>query len=111
MGKKPKQQATPNVTVIAEGRDEWGRRYFRLGRDGEPIPKLPPFPVRQFVETPTEVLAALANANCGLFTRSARTQFFVSIQDWGAKKQSFKAATRVGWNDGTYVLPDRAYSW
>jgi hypothetical protein len=37
MAKKIKQVPSTQICVIAEGTDEWGRRYFLLGEKGEPI--------------------------------------------------------------------------
>ena len=97
----------PHISVIAEGVDEWGRRYFRFGVGGKPIPNFPPVLVSRLIgNKKNEVLGDLANAGFGLFTPTAQRAFIKSVQEWGTKDPSFKVATRIGWHGGNYVLPD-----
>jgi putative DNA primase/helicase len=109
MAKKIKRAPSTQITVIAEGKDEWGRRYFRLGMRGEPIP-LPPIPVSRFFRQKSELLEELANAGFGLFTSPAQREFSSSVQMWGQKEPTFRVATKIGWNGLTYVLPDKIFN-
>jgi putative DNA primase/helicase len=97
------------VTVIAEGEDERGRRYFRLGIDAKPILNLPPILASRLVKNKSDVLGELVNAGVPLFTSPSQQLLFQSVEDWGKKRPSFRVATRIGWNGGTYVLPDQSF--
>jgi putative DNA primase/helicase len=109
MAKKIKQTPSTQLSVIAEGRDEWGRRYFRLGERGEPL-QLRPVLATRLVNQPKEVMASLANIGVSLFTGMAQREFIASVQKWKPEQPSFKVATRIGWNDDSYVLPDRIFN-
>jgi putative DNA primase/helicase len=109
MAKKIKQMPSPQISVIAEGRDEWGRRYFRLGEEGEPL-QLRPVLTTRLVNQPKEVMASLTNIGVSLFSREAQQKFISSVQEWKRAQPSFKVATRIGWNDDSYVLPDKIFN-
>ena len=112
MGKAAKGNTSadksPDIKVFAEGKDEAGRRYFLLGANGKPIPNFPPVLVSRLIGSKkNEVLGELANAGFGLFTPTAQRVFIESVQKWGTKTSSFRVATKIGWHDGSYVLPDK----
>jgi putative DNA primase/helicase len=107
MAKKVKRDPAIEISVIAEGSDEWGRRYFLLGAGEKPIPGFPPVLASRLIQQKQEVLGELANAGLGLYASSAQRKFFDKLQKWGKKDATFKVATKIGWNDGTYVLPDK----
>ncbi len=100
------------INVIAEGKDEWGRRYFRFGVEGEPIPTLPPVLVSRLIEEKQKVFTQSANARFGLFTPPEQKVFLELVQKWerGKNVPNFKVATKIGWNGWTYVLPDKTFN-
>ncbi len=110
MVKRTRTQSTPQISVIAEGKDEWESRYFLLGTEDEPLPDLPPVPVGRFFKDKQGILADLANAGYGLFTPAAQRAFFDKAQAWGNEPPSFRVASRIGWNGSTYVLPDKTFA-
>jgi putative DNA primase/helicase len=96
----------PHISVIAEGVDEARRRYFLLGVEGKPDPKLPPMLASRFSDDQTRVSSALTNAGVNLISSTAKTAFFKSVQEWGKKEPRFRVANKMGWHGGNYVLPD-----
>lgn len=62
MAKKANTNLTPDISVIAEGEDELGRRYFLFGAGGEAISTLPPVPVSRLINKRQDVISALSNA-------------------------------------------------
>jgi putative DNA primase/helicase len=107
---KAETNVSPPISVIAEGKDEWGRRYFRLGESGEPIPNLQPVLASRLINKKQEVFGELVNAGYGLFTSPTQNSFLKSVQQWGQKGSTFRVATRIGWNGRTYVLPDKIFN-
>jgi putative DNA primase/helicase len=93
------------VIIEGEGRDEWGRRYFKFSINGS-AHDIPPFPVEQLVKEPTQLFAALANAGWNGFTTKARNELLDRLQRRKPKALRFRVATRLGWNSGAYVLAD-----
>lgn len=110
MAKKTNTNLSPHISVIAEGKDEWGRRYFLFGAGGKPISNLPPFLASRLINKKQEVFGELANAGYGLFTSPTQNSFLKSLQQWGKKKPSFTVATKIGWNGPTYILPDKIFN-
>jgi putative DNA primase/helicase len=108
MAKKIKQTPSTQISVIAEGKDEWGRRYLLLGERGRAI-SFPPILASRLISKKTEVVAELVNAGFNLFTESASKEFIASVQKWKGEP-SFRVATRIGWNNDTYVLPDKVFN-
>ena len=109
MAKAAKEATTdksPDISVIAEGKDEWGRRYFLLGVAGKPVTKLPPILASRFASDKKGISSALTNAGFNLIAPTAQTAFFNSAQQWQTTDPSFEVATKIGWNGGSYVLPD-----
>jgi hypothetical protein len=92
MAKKTKKPFTINIIpeVIAEGRDEWGRRYFLFGVGGKPISNLPPVLASRVDTKRQEVFGALTNAGYGLYTYATKNAFAESLQQWGKKNQASK---------------------
>ena len=116
MAEKTNTNLSPDISVIpeviAEGKDEWGRRYFLFGVGGKPIPNLPPVLASRLDTKRQEVFGALTNAGYGLYTYPTKNAFLESLQQWGKKEPSFKVVTKIGWNvpTYTYVLPDRIFN-
>jgi hypothetical protein len=109
MAKKTKKNLSL-INVIAEGKDERGRRYFLFGADGEPIVTVPPVLASRLIENRQKVLIELAEAGFGLFTSPEQRVFLESVQKWGKEDASFKVATKLGWNGWTYILPDKTFN-
>jgi hypothetical protein len=111
MAKKIKQAPSTQISVIAEGTDEWGRRYFLLGEKGEPI-SFPPVLASRLISKRNEVIAELVNAGFGLFTNTAQNEFTASIQKWKKRESSFRVAAKIGWVGRSliYVLPDKIFN-
>src|ERR1039458_5877165 len=65
MAKKANTNLTPHISVIpeviAEGRDEWGRRYFLFGIGGKRILNLPPVLASRVDTKRQEVFGELTN--------------------------------------------------
>jgi putative DNA primase/helicase len=104
--KKRKTSApTSQISIMGEGRDEWGNRFFKLavrGADDD----LPPFSMEQITSNPDSLYKALTNAGVNLFTRKAKTGVLELLQDHKRVPSTFKVATRLGWNSGAIVRPD-----
>jgi uncharacterized protein (DUF927 family) len=110
MAKKIEQAPSTQISVIAEGKDELGRRYFLFGAEGEPIPNLPPVLASRLIKDRNAVLGELVDAGFGLFTDPEVKVFRGSLQKWGKKNPSFRVATKIGWSGLTYVLPDKIFN-
>src|ERR1039458_2922110 len=80
-------EASSEISVIAEGVDEWGRRYFRFGEEGKPIPTLRPVLASRLIQNKNEVLGELMDAGFSLVTPQAQKTFFESVQKWENKSQ------------------------
>jgi len=106
--KKSKAPAAKSRVVIeGEGCDEWGKRYLKFSVKGGRR-DIPPFPVEQLVSDPKPLFAALANAGWNAFTAKARNELLNKLQKrHKPEAPSFKVVTRLGWNSGAYVFPDK----
>jgi hypothetical protein len=104
MSNHPKR-SNSRVRIIGEGRDEWGRRYIKFCVEGSER-DIPPVAVEQLVSDPTRLFAALADAGWNGFTRAARNELLLRLQERKPKAPAFRVATRLGWNSGAYILPD-----
>ena len=80
MAKKANTNLSPDISVIAEGKDEWGRRYFLFGAGGKSIPNLPPVLASRLINKKPEVFGELVNAGYGLFTSQTQNLFLNSVQ-------------------------------
>ena len=110
MAKRIKRTPSTLISVVAEGKDELGRRYFLFGAEGEPIPNLPPVLASRLIKDRNAVLGELVDAGFGLFTGTEQRVFLKSVQKWGKRDASFRVATKIGWNGRTYVLPDKIFN-
>jgi putative DNA primase/helicase len=94
------------VRIVGEGRDEWGRRYFKFIVQGSNV-NIPPFSVEQIMhDNGKQLFTALANAGWNAFTAKARNELLHKLQDRKPRDPSFKVITRLGWARGAYVFPD-----
>ena len=105
MKKRKTSAPTSQISIMGEGRDEWGNRFFKLavrGADDD----LPPFSMEQITSNPDSLYKALTNAGVNLFTRKAKTGVLELLQDHKRVPSTFKVATRLVWNSGAIVRPD-----
>jgi putative DNA primase/helicase len=96
---------TPNITILGEGHDEWGQRYFRfaIARSGVNIP---PFSAARIVQDPKPLFAALTNAGANLFTHKAKNELLAQLQSRQPEPDTFQVVTKLGWSGTTaYVSP------
>lgn len=68
MAKKIRKNLSCGLGVTAEGKDEWGKRYFLVGSSGEPMPSFPPMLASRLINKKSEVIAELVDAGINLFT-------------------------------------------
>jgi putative DNA primase/helicase len=106
--KSKSSNATRRVLIVDEGLDEWGNRYVKLQVKGSDR-DVPPFKVADLVRDPTQLFAALANAGWNGFTSKARNELLKKLEERKPKAPTFNVATRLGWNDEAFVLPDRIF--
>jgi hypothetical protein len=98
--------AKPRVTIEGQGRDEWGNRYFKFSVAGSED-DIPPFSVKQLISDPKPLFVALGNAGWNALTAKVRNQLLNRLQKREREASSFKVVTRLGWNSGAFVLPDK----
>ena len=93
------------VRILGEGRDEWGRRYFKFSLQGAQT-NIPPFSVDKIMnDSGKSLFIALGNAGWIAFTPKTRNALLDRLQDRKPKDPSFRVVTRLGWNSGAYVFP------
>jgi len=103
---KPKDTQTDlPITVIGEGRDEWGKRYFKFAINGSQQ-NLRPFSSDEIVDKPENLYKELSNASANFFTQTAKTDLQRYLQNRKPEEPSFKVVTRLGWTNGCFVFPD-----
>jgi putative DNA primase/helicase len=93
------------IFVQAEGRDEWGNRYFKLAVRDSNL-NLPPFSVDQISRDPQAIYSRLSNAGVNVLSAAAKSQLLSMLQSHEQMKPSFRVATRLGWNNGAIVRPE-----
>src|SRR5580704_8922198 len=72
---------TAQVRIVGEGRDEWGRRYFKFIVQGSNI-DIPPFSVERIMhENGKDLFIALGNAGWNAFTTKARSELLSKLQN------------------------------
>ena len=92
------------IRIVGEGRDEWDQRYFKIEVKGNES-KIPPMKATRIIDDPKSLFGPLTNAGCNLFTPGAKEGVIKGLQRWKPTGQSFKVATRLGWNSGAFILP------
>jgi putative DNA primase/helicase len=93
------------VRIVGEGQDEWGNRYIKFRVAGSKR-DIPAFSVKQLVEDPTKLFAALANAGWNGFTAKTRGGLLKRLERRKPRRPTFKAVSRLGWVSGAYARPD-----
>ena len=105
MKKRKTSAPTSQISIMGEGRDEWGNRFFKLavrGADDD----LPPFSMKQISSASESLYNALSNAGLNIFTPKAKKAVLELLQVQQRTSSTFKVATRLGWNSGAIVRPD-----
>jgi putative DNA primase/helicase len=106
VGNKKIFDPVSRIIVKGEGRDEWEHRYFKLRVKGSQM-DLPPFSMHHISSDPDILYEALSNAGLNVFTRKAKNAVLELLQAQQHTPSKFKVATRLGWNSGAFVLPDK----
>jgi len=104
--KKKIVKPASGVTILGEGRDEWNRRYFKFFVRGTEV-NIPPFSAEEIIKSPNSLFVELSNAGASAFSTSARNQLLRQLDERKPKASKFKVVTRLGWNSGAFVLPDK----
>ncbi|MGZ5529954.1 MAG: DUF927 domain-containing protein [Limisphaerales bacterium] len=106
MKKKKTSDPTSRASIMGEGRDEWGNRYFKFSVRGVEA-NIPPFSAREIMNDPTGLFVELTNAGASAFQRSVRNELLRRLDNRPPRPSKFKVVTRLGWNSGAFVLPGR----
>jgi putative DNA primase/helicase len=93
--------------IEGEGRDEVGRRYFKIVVAGSQTPLI--IPADSIVNDPNKLFAALTNAGVNFFSRESKTALLTELQAFNADKPSFRVITKIGHSDEQYVLPTQTF--
>jgi uncharacterized protein (DUF927 family) len=107
-----KKSKSPNaisrVRIEGEGRDEFGKRYFKFSVEGTDH-DIPPFSVDQIFNDSSQLFTSLANAGWNGFTKKTRNAVLERLERRKLRPSTFNVATRLGWNSGAYVFPDKIF--
>jgi putative DNA primase/helicase len=94
------------VTILGEGRDEWGHRFFKFAVHGSES-NIPPFAAKEIMDGPNSVFGELVDAGAKTFRKSARNELLRQLDERKPEASKFKVVTRLGWNSGAFVLPHK----
>jgi putative DNA primase/helicase len=110
MTKPTKERPAPLslITIVGEGFDEWGQRYFKLRVEGSSV-DLPPYSMDRINKDPNTLYTDLSNAGANVFTTKAKGQLLEMLQNKTAESPSFRVATHPGWHGSALVFPDKTF--
>ena len=94
-------------TIVGEGRDEGGRRYFKLSVEGWPEPIITA--ADTFGTDPSKLIAALTNAGVNLFSRESKNALLMELQSFSVSKPNFRVITKLGHSRKQFVLPTQTF--
>jgi len=94
-------------SIEGEGRDELGRRYFRIAVKGSQTPIT--IPADCIVTDPSKLFAALSNAGVNLFSTKSKSALLAELQSFSADKPSFRVITKLGHSGRQFVLPTQTF--
>jgi putative DNA primase/helicase len=97
---------TSRITIKGLGLDEWGIRYFKLAVKGSDV-DLPPFSTQEIMKDTTGLFVELTNAGASAFQPSPRRELLRQLDEFQSQPAKFKVVSRLGWNSGAFVLPDK----
>jgi uncharacterized protein (DUF927 family) len=86
-------------SIEGEGRDEAGRRYFKIAVEGSQTPLI--IAADSIVKDSKELFAAL--------TRKSKTALLEELQSFSSDKPSFRVVTKVGHSNKQFVLPTQTF--
>jgi uncharacterized protein (DUF927 family) len=103
-----KKQSTPvsKVSVLAEGKDEVGRRYIKLAVNGDR--SIPPFRISEVNERGS-MFQVLNDHGANILTSKSRNTLLMKLEERKTKSPSFKVVTKMGWSGSFYVLSDASF--
>ena len=106
MRKKKISKPASRVIILGEGRDEWDHRFFKFAVRGSQS-NIPPFSAQEIMDSPNVVFGELADAGANTFRTSARNELLSQLDERKREAPKFKVVTRLGWNSGAFVLPNK----
>jgi putative DNA primase/helicase len=106
VGKKIASNRHSGISIKGEGRDEWGRRFFKFAGDGSNT-RIPPFSAEEITENPSKVFLELIHAGAPGFQPSKRSELLRQLDKRNPEPPKFKVVSRLGWNSGAFVLPGK----
>ena len=98
-------KAGPPITIVGEGHDEWGKRYFKFAVTGNGQ-DIPPFSSDSIIKDPTNLFQELANAGANTFTPAVRSHLLNQLPDGMPEKPCFRVVTRLGWTRESFLYPN-----
>src|SRR3984893_6363527 len=104
--KKNIRSSPSGITVLGEGRDEWEHRYFKFGIHGSDA-NISPFSAKELLDRPNDIFGELTDAGANAFQKSVRNSLLRQLDDLQCSPATFKVVSRLGWNSGAFVLPQK----
>jgi putative DNA primase/helicase len=91
-------------SIKGEGRDEAGRRYFKITIVGSDVSLT--VAADTIVDDASKLFAALTNAGVNFFSRESKNALLTELQSFSANKPSFRVVTKLGHSRNQFVLPN-----
>jgi putative DNA primase/helicase len=94
-----------NVTVLGEGRDELGKRYFKFRVEGR-ADDITIFHLDAILDR--SFLKILGHAGARVFNTKGTNRLFEQLQEWAPAEPSFAVTTKLGWDPRSskaYIQP------
>jgi hypothetical protein len=94
------------VIILGEGRDEWGRLFFKFAVHGSES-NIPPFSADEIMENMDKTFSELLHAGARAFQKARRNELLRQLDERKREAPKFRVVTRLGWNSGAFVLPQK----
>jgi putative DNA primase/helicase len=104
--KKKIVKPASGVIILGEGRDEWGRLFFKFAVRGSES-NIPPFSADEIMENTDKAFSELLHAGARAFQKARRNELLRQLDERKREAPKFKVVTRFGWNSGAFVLPEK----
>jgi len=104
--KKKVFKPASGVIILGEGRDEWGRLFFKFAVHGSES-DIPPFAADEIMENTDKAFSELLHAGARAFQKARRNELLRQLDERKPEASKFKVVARLGWNSGAFVLPDK----
>jgi Domain of unknown function (DUF927) len=104
--KKKMSKPPSGVIILGEGRDEWGRLFLKFAVDGSES-NIPPFSADEIMENTDKAFSELLHAGARAFQKARRNELLRQLDERKREAPKFKVVTRLGWNSGAFVLPEK----